>query len=81
MGKWYLFWILTVQGYDGKITNLPRMEIPLESKVECIIELEAKKDELELLIGGNIYTTHYFGGQVRLSGHLTGIAVGCDNGN
>lgn len=80
MAKWYLFWILTIQNNVGEVRELTAMQIPLESKTECMIELEAKKYELESLIGGEWYTTHYFGGRVKLSGKLIGISVGCKNG-
>ncbi len=80
MDKWYLFWILTIQNPDGVVSELPRMEILTGSQSECTLELTAKKDELELMIGGEWYSTHYFGGRVRLSGKLLGIEVGCDNG-
>jgi hypothetical protein len=80
MGKWYLFWILTVQHHDGITNDLPRMEIRVDSQSECMLEATAKREELELMIGGEWYSTHYYGGRVRLSGKLLGIAVGCDNG-
>lgn len=80
MDKWYLFWILTVQHTDGITNDLPRMEIRVDSQVECMLEATAKQEELELLIGGDWYSTHYYGGRVRLSGTLKGIKVGCDNG-
>jgi len=80
MVKWYLFWILTVQHTDGITNDLPRMEIRMDSQVECMLEATAKQEELELLIGGEWYSTHYYGGRVRLSGTLLGIKVGCDNG-
>ena len=80
MGKWYLFWILTIQGHDDIISDLPRMEIPLQSQSECMLELTAKREELELMIGGEWYSTHYYGGRVKLSGKLIGISLGCDNG-
>ena len=71
---------MTVQHHDGVTNDLPRMEIPVDSQVECMFEATAKREELELLIGGEWYSTHYYGGRVRLSGKLLGIKVGCDNG-
>jgi hypothetical protein len=80
MAKWYLFWILTIQGPDGIVSELPRMDIVTESKLECIFELTAKIEELELMLGGEWYSTHYYGGRVKMSGKLIGILAGCDNG-
>lgn len=80
MDKWYLFWILTVQGHDAKVSELPRMEILVQSQSECMLELTAKKEELELMMGGEWFSTHYYGGRVKLSGKLVGIKIGCDNG-
>ena len=80
MDRWYLFWILTVQHPDGITNDLPRMEARMDSRIECMLEADAKREELELLIGGYWYSTHYYAGRVRLSGTLKGITVGCDNG-
>ena len=52
----------------------------MDSRIECMLEADAKREELELLIGGYWYSTHYYAGRVRLSGTLKGITVGCDNG-
>jgi hypothetical protein len=46
-----------------------------------MLELTAKREELELMIGGEWYSTHYYGGRVRLSGTLVGFSLGCDSGN
>ena len=80
MAKWYLFWILTIQGHDNIISELPRMEIPVQSQSECMLELTAKKEELELMLDDDWYSTHYYNGRVRLSGTLIGFSLGCDNG-
>lgn len=80
MDKWYLFWILTLQNNVGEIRELSMMQVPFDTQTECMIELEAKKNELESLIGGKWYLTHYYGGRVRLSGTLVGVSVGCKNG-
>jgi len=79
MAKWYLFWILTIQNNSGEVRELAAMEIPFETHTECKMELPVKQKELESLIGGEWYTTHYYKGRVRLSGKLIGISVGCKN--